>query len=167
MQGELTSEEIDSLLQTENYGRLACSADGRPYIVPVGFAYDGKRFICYGAKGLKIEMMRKNSEVCFQVDHIENLVNWKSVVAWGKFVELSGTEASTSARLIIDKLFSALDYPTMPLDGMRSITPPSRSPDFTKAVVYQIEIEQKTGRYERIPMPSERELPSFTSGRSL
>jgi nitroimidazol reductase NimA-like FMN-containing flavoprotein (pyridoxamine 5'-phosphate oxidase superfamily) len=28
-------------------------------------------------------MMRANPHVCFEVDHRENLANWRSVVAWG------------------------------------------------------------------------------------
>jgi nitroimidazol reductase NimA-like FMN-containing flavoprotein (pyridoxamine 5'-phosphate oxidase superfamily) len=35
--------------------------------------------------------MRKNPNFCFQTDIMENLANWKSVIAWGAFKELSVT----------------------------------------------------------------------------
>jgi len=33
--------------------------------------------------------MRKNPEVCFQLDVIENLASWRSVICWGTFEELT------------------------------------------------------------------------------
>jgi hypothetical protein len=43
-----------------------------------------RRIVCgHSADGLKITMMRANPHVCFEVDHRENLANWRSVVAWG------------------------------------------------------------------------------------
>jgi len=38
---------------------------------------------------MKIDMMRKNPEVCFQTDMIENLSDWESVIAWGRFEEIT------------------------------------------------------------------------------
>ncbi len=40
-------------------------------------------------EGMKINMMRKNPRVCFEVDVMQNMANWKSVIAWGEFEELS------------------------------------------------------------------------------
>lgn len=37
----------------------------------------------------KIEMMRKNPKVCFEVDDIKNIFSWKSVIAWGTFEEIT------------------------------------------------------------------------------
>ena len=35
-------------------------------------------------------MMRENPWVCVEVDHMDNLANWRSVIAWGRFEELGG-----------------------------------------------------------------------------
>ena len=50
-------------------------------------------------EGKKIEMMRKNPEVCFQVDAIADLLNWESVICWGKFEEI------VDININIDSLF--------------------------------------------------------------
>jgi nitroimidazol reductase NimA-like FMN-containing flavoprotein (pyridoxamine 5'-phosphate oxidase superfamily) len=38
--GSLTESEIDAVLRSQVLGRLGCNADGRPYVVPVAYAYD-------------------------------------------------------------------------------------------------------------------------------
>lgn len=37
---EMTGQEIKSLLQRATVGRLACSKEGQPYVVPLSFTYD-------------------------------------------------------------------------------------------------------------------------------
>ena len=150
MQGPLTPEEIDSTLAEAAYGRLGLHADGKTYVVPVGYAYDGSRLICHSTTGLKIEMMRKNPQVCFEVEIVESLGNWRSVIAWGRYVELRGTEAALAVGLLIDRLTPLLTSPTMPRYGVRSVTPPSRSDHLGESVIYAIELNEKTGRFERI-----------------
>ncbi|MEB2777424.1 hypothetical protein SYJ56_19070 [Algoriphagus sp. D3-2-R+10] len=36
--------------------------------------------------------MRNNPRVCFQVDSIENMTNWRSVIAWGEFEEMKNED---------------------------------------------------------------------------
>jgi nitroimidazol reductase NimA-like FMN-containing flavoprotein (pyridoxamine 5'-phosphate oxidase superfamily) len=68
-------------------GRLGCSTDGKMYIVPVTFVYDGTYIYAHSKEGLKIKMMRNNPSVCFEVDIIDNLTNWRSVILWGEYEE--------------------------------------------------------------------------------
>src|SRR5580692_2462231 len=89
MLGELNERQIESLLKDLPIGRIGCHADGITYIVPVNYVYDGIAIYVHSAKGLKIDMMRKNPEVCFQTDAIDSLSNWVSVIAWGKFEEIT------------------------------------------------------------------------------
>jgi uncharacterized protein len=63
------------LLKELPVGRIACHADGITYIVPVNYVYDGMNLYAHSAKGMKIDMMRKNPDVCFQADAITNLKN--------------------------------------------------------------------------------------------
>jgi uncharacterized protein len=150
MLGSLSAADIEATLQEASYGRLGCHANGRTYVVPVGYAYDGERLVCHSTEGLKIEMMRSNPNVCFEVEIVEDLGNWRSVVAWGKFVELKGTEAATALGLLIDRLTPLLPSAEMPRHGMRSVTPPAREPGASTPVIYAIHLEEKTGRFERI-----------------
>ena len=44
---ELTSKESAEFLQRTNLGRLACSKDGQPYVVPIHFSFDLDRGCLY------------------------------------------------------------------------------------------------------------------------
>ena len=84
MFGDLDESQIDDLLNAKLIGRLGLQEDGVPYIVPISYAYDGESIVCHTQEGLKMEMMRKNPLVCFQVDDMDDLSRWKSVICWYK-----------------------------------------------------------------------------------
>jgi len=80
MVGRLSNEEIEEVLKRNVLGRIGCNDGKKNYVVPVNYAYDGKYIIAHSMMGLKIEIMRKNPQVCFEVDEMKNFVNWKSVI---------------------------------------------------------------------------------------
>jgi hypothetical protein len=82
---EMTCEEIDQFLTCARVGRLGLIVGGKPYIVPVGYAYaDGKIFFHTCSKGLKMEGLRKNPDVCFEVDEsLSDATMFKSVLLFG------------------------------------------------------------------------------------
>jgi uncharacterized protein len=104
MLGILNDKQIDALLHSQVIGRIGCHADGRTYVVPVTYVYDGHIIICHSREGLKLEMMRKNPEVCFETDTIDNMANWRSVIVWGTFKELTGKEAKLAMEKLIDRV---------------------------------------------------------------
>jgi nitroimidazol reductase NimA-like FMN-containing flavoprotein (pyridoxamine 5'-phosphate oxidase superfamily) len=53
---------------------------------------------------MKLRMMRANAEVCFQVDHRMSLSEWQSVIAWGTFGELQGTDATWAIVPVLNRL---------------------------------------------------------------
>lgn len=119
MLGDLNAEQIEQLLRSEVIGRIGCHAGGRTYVVPVTFAYDGEHVYAHSADGLKIRMMRENPSVCFEVDRMENMANWQSVIAWGTFEELSGAEAQRGMSYLIDRLLPLMTSATStPTHGM-------------------------------------------------
>lgn len=87
----LPDEEIERTLREQFVGRIGCHADGRTYVVPVAYAYHDNCIYGHSIEGVKIRMMRKNPNVCFEVDRIDALSRWRSVIAWGHFEELSST----------------------------------------------------------------------------
>jgi nitroimidazol reductase NimA-like FMN-containing flavoprotein (pyridoxamine 5'-phosphate oxidase superfamily) len=97
---------------------------------------------------MKIEMMRKNPDVCVEVDHMENMANWRSVIAWGTFRELEGEEAMSSMHRLIDRLTpllsSVMSQPTHGLEATHGADTAGRS-----VVIYRIDFQRKTGRFER------------------
>jgi uncharacterized protein len=86
---EMTEKECRSLLARAAMGRLGCSLDNQPYVVPVYLAYEPDSIYVFSTFGQKIEWMRANPKVCIEVDEITNESQWASVVANGRYQELS------------------------------------------------------------------------------
>lgn len=91
----LTKEACLKLLSTNYIGRIAYTTQGSPDIIPITYFYDSEHhsIITYSGPGGKIDAMRKNSSVSFQVDEITTLDKWKSVLLYGEFEELSGIDS--------------------------------------------------------------------------
>ena len=149
MLGELTREQIEHLLHSEVVGRLGCHAEGRTYVVPVNYAYDGEFLYGHAAPGMKLEMMRANPEVCFQVDRRTGLSDWHSVIAWGTFEELQGQEATRAIELLLDRLLPLLtgEGPLVARGEARA-TLAAGTPAKDLAI-YRIRLGERTGRFEK------------------
>ncbi len=144
MLGELTHEEIEQLLLREMVGRIGCNAGGLTYVVPTTYAYDGECIYGHSAEGLKLQSMRANPRVCFEVDHVEGIARWRSVIAWGTFEELSGADAERAAKVLRTR-FSA-GIPTEPaLSPHGGKAPGGRH---LQPIFYRIRLSEKTGRFE-------------------
>lgn len=148
MIGKLESYEIEDVLQRQIVGRIGCTANNITYIVPISYAYDGNCIYGHTYEGMKIKMMRENPRVCFEVDTMENMANWKSVVAWGNFEELTDPEERKKG---IQKLMERT-LPVVTSQTVR-ITPhwPFPPSDLNKVngIIYRIKLDEKTGRFER------------------
>lgn len=99
---ELSREQIDELLHEQVVGRVGCHADGVTYVVPVIYAYDGEAFHVATVEGRKTRMMRRNPEVCFEVDVYE-AGSWRSAIAQGVYEEVSGEEAEATIALLAER----------------------------------------------------------------
>src|SRR5207302_1119128 len=84
----ISPQECSELLKRISVGRLACSLDDQPYIVPVAFSYEPDCIYIFSTLGKKIKWMRQNPKVCLQADEIGNRSNWLSVIVTGTYVEL-------------------------------------------------------------------------------
>lgn len=149
MLGELNKDQIENLLKALPVGRIGCHADGVTYIVPVNYSYDGMNLYIHSARGMKIDMMRKNPEVCFQVDSIKNLANWESVICWGRFHEITDMfEQEFAMQRIINKVMPLMQGETaQPSHGF--IANENKTGDNTELILYKIVLTKKTGRFER------------------
>jgi nitroimidazol reductase NimA-like FMN-containing flavoprotein (pyridoxamine 5'-phosphate oxidase superfamily) len=150
MIGELNNEQIEEFLKSQIIGRIGCHVNGETYVVPVNYSYDGEYIYAHSAEGKKIFFMRENPEVCFEVDHIENMTNWQSVIANGTYEELQGNNAMIGMQLLIDKLSPlVLSETRMSTYGIGSLHPSKKKPDVLKTVSYRIKLLKKTGRFEK------------------
>ncbi len=60
--------------------RIALSSDNIPYIVPVSFGYNNNTIYFHSScKGKKIDILRKNNNVCFEFDVNRKLVKSQDV----------------------------------------------------------------------------------------
>lgn len=144
----LSESEMWNVIDESRFAHLACHLDGKTYIVPVSFARDGNRIIGVTSVGMKIEMMRKNPEVCIQFELIESLTRWKSVVLYGRFEELDGSERSRCAGILIDRYGSDFLEEHDSLRSGRDVTPPRLDRKPEPMVVYAIHPGEVTGRSE-------------------
>ena len=149
MYGDLNQEQIETILKQNAVGRLGCHAHGKTYIVPIGYAYDGDSIYSYSGSGLKVEMMRENPNVCFEVDHYASLTNWKSVVCWGRYEELHGKDAEHGVQ-VLTRHFQDLTIQdeNMLTYGQRIVAETAGAGAPKEPVVYRIRLAEKTGRYE-------------------
>lgn len=148
MLGELNSRQIEHILQSLMIGRIGCHADNKTYVVPITYAYDGKHIYGHTKEGLKINMMRKNPIVCFEVDVIENMSNWRSIIAWGKFEELKTPEKRKDGmKILMDAVRPVMTGETTISHSMRDSH--QGTIEAMKGIVYRIELTEKTGRYEK------------------
>lgn len=148
MLGELSEKQIDDLLKRQVTGRLGCQVDGMVYVVPINYVYDGSNIFAQSAMGKKIKMMSKNPDVCFQVDQIETIFRWQSVIAWGRFEEITDIdEKQRVMQALIHRIMPLSNNPTNhPAHGITE----NDSDVGTKIelIIYKITLSKKTGRYE-------------------
>jgi len=81
--------EMHTLLQTKTFGHLGCAHNGRPYVVPMHYAYDGKELYFFTTEGMKTQFMKGNPQVCLQVEEITDSSHWRSVMVIGRAEELT------------------------------------------------------------------------------
>jgi nitroimidazol reductase NimA-like FMN-containing flavoprotein (pyridoxamine 5'-phosphate oxidase superfamily) len=149
MIGELTPEQINAVLFGEVVGRIGCSAEGRTYVVPITYVFDGEAIYGHSAEGLKITMMRANPHVCFQVDQRENLANWRSVIAWGVYEELQGKEALDALQLLVARLMPLVTSETLRLPDGPFLAAAKPVIDAPKTTIYRIRLTERSGRFEK------------------
>ena len=150
MIGNLTEEEINEVLKENVVGRLGCSSGKKIYVVPVNYIFDGKSIVDHSAVGMKINMMRENPHVCFEVDEMRSFTDWKSVICWGAYEEITDElESYAAMKLFVDRMLHLKISETAipPEISAQRVHP--RSPGNIKPVIYRINVTEKTGRFEK------------------
>ena len=142
---EISDESaIKSIIEKTNVCRLGMVNGNKPYIVPLCFGYHDNVLYFHGTlKGQKIDLIRKNPNVCFEFDLItepiesENACDWsmkyQSVIGFGKAVFIESSDEKRKALSVImaqysDRLFK---FP----ENMLKAT-----------AVIKVEIESMTGK---------------------
>jgi len=135
---------MEAIIHASIVCRLALSDKDQPYIVPLCFGYKDKTLYFHCApEGRKIDIIKKNHNVCFEFDvntevvKAEKACNWgmkyQSVIGFGKAVIVESLDEKRKAIDIImsqyvDRVFQ---FPDPVIKG---------------AAVIKVEIEKMTGK---------------------
>lgn len=148
MLGKLTDPQIDHVLHSQVIGRIGCCTKDNIYITPVTYVYHDGYIYAHSKEGQKVQMMRENSKVCFEVDIIETMTNWRSVFIRGEYEELKNEkEQHAGMKIMNDRL-----TPFMTSETVRTSESSAQSAVIEKrlkAVAYRIRVTEKTGRFEK------------------
>jgi len=139
---ELTPADCADVLSRTNLARLACCHLNQPYVVPVSFTYDPRQacLFCFSSLGRKVEWMRKNPNVCLEVEDVEDRFNWTTVVIFGRYDEIGDTPQDKDLRQRALHLLN---------DRSRWWLPGAAKPggaDHSGVVLYRIHIDRMSGR---------------------
>ncbi|MDW7732567.1 MAG: pyridoxamine 5'-phosphate oxidase family protein [Methanolobus sp.] len=136
---------IESILQEAIVCRLGLCVDNEPYVVPMNFAYRENAIYLHAApEGKKIGMIKTNPFVCFEVDHMtevvtsENACNWGmryySIIGFGEAFLIDDKKAKSDALNIIMGKYSGLNDQMYSGKSLENIT------------VIRVEISEMTGK---------------------
>lgn len=149
MLGTLNDAQIEKLLTNNFIGRIGCHAQGKTYVVPVSYAYKDDCIYVHTFEGMKVSMMRQNPEVCFEVEALEDMGNWRSVISWGTFKELTeAEERKEGLKILTARQFTGVTSETVHLGNLWPFA--SNNLEEIKGIVFRILLSEKTGRYENL-----------------
>jgi nitroimidazol reductase NimA-like FMN-containing flavoprotein (pyridoxamine 5'-phosphate oxidase superfamily) len=82
---ELSRDEIEAMLLRNKVGRIAFSFHDRVDVQPIHYVYE--RGWLYGrtSEGDKILALKHNQWIAFEVDEVEDVFDWRSIVIHGSF----------------------------------------------------------------------------------
>jgi nitroimidazol reductase NimA-like FMN-containing flavoprotein (pyridoxamine 5'-phosphate oxidase superfamily) len=137
----ISRQDCDDLLERVSVGRLACSLDNQPYVVPVCFAYELDQIYIFSTFGKKIEWLRQNPKVCLQADEIGSRSNWTSVVVDGHYLELREPQYAAELQHAIELLGQYSEWWKTPLAERRE-----QASDLSiETVFFRIDIKSISG----------------------
>ena len=139
--------ELELIIWKCNFCNLAMvDPDGKPYVIPMNFGYDGNYVYLHSAQsGKKIDILKANPEVCisFSTDHQLRWVNeevacswgmkYRSVLAYGKVEFIDDYDKKEEALKVIMKNYSDLDFTF-------------NAPAVNDVLVFRVKVDQLHGR---------------------
>lgn len=139
---ELERREVDEILQRNHVGRIGYVRDNRMEIQPVHYVYsDGWIYgrTSHGTKARDLgETAQKWWPVVFEVDEVESLFRWRSVLVGGGFYVIpeEGTAADSEVRESAVALLRTLLPETLTDDD----------PVPFRNLLFRIAVQETTGR---------------------
>jgi uncharacterized protein len=136
--------EMEAVIRKAEICRLGLSVDNRPYIVPLNFGFEGNCLYFHTAReGKKIDMIRQNNTVCFELEadcevaRGQSACDWtmkfRSVIGYGKASLLTDAKKKRRALDVVMAHYSGQqeEYPEHLVDRL---------------AIIKVEIESMTGK---------------------
>ena len=110
--------EIEAIIQKAEVCRLGLAVENTPYIVPVFFGYeDNCLYVHCGKEGRKLDMIRQNNTVCFEMEVDTKITNrhkpacqwssaYRSVIGYGSAFILENFQEKKLALDVIMRHYS-------------------------------------------------------------
>ena len=157
----ISRQECSELLKRVSIGRLACSLDDQPYIVPVAFSYEPDCIYIFSTLGQNIKWMRQDPKVCLQADEIAKRPIWLSVIVTGTYLELHRPHHTAQREHALEQLAQYADWWRNPLAQRREHT----SDLAIEPMFFRIDIKSMSG-VRAIPEVEERSLKKAETAAS-
>lgn len=138
---ELDRDECVALLDRHVVGRLALAHRDRVDIVPIHYVHHEGWLYGRTAAGTKLEIAVHNRWVAFEVDEVDAVFDWRSVVVKGGLYLLR-PEGSDHEQAIYD----------LGVQMVRRIIPEALTPQDPvpeRAILFRIHVDEITGRAAR------------------
>ena len=134
----LGPEECEQILSRHHVARLAYSFHDRVDIEPVNYVYDRGSMFGRTSPGSKLTTLSHNHWMAAEIDEINGLFDWRSVVVHGALYtvtpDVPGSEAAAWARGV---------------ELLRTLVPETGTTDDPvrfRSVIFQIRVDTLTGR---------------------
>jgi uncharacterized protein len=76
--------EIEAIIKAGQFCRIGLSDGNIPYVVPVCYGYDkGAVYFHCAREGRKLDVLRRNSNVCVEIEADAEIVKKESACKWG------------------------------------------------------------------------------------
>ena len=137
-------DAVEAIIRDSLVCRLALSDENRPYVVPLCFGYrDNALYFHSSPEGKKIEILRKNGNVCFEFDIDQEVVqdekpckwtmNYRSVIGFGKGSLVENLEEKKKGLDVIMQQYSSKSFEYL-------------QPEIENTFIIKVEIESMTGK---------------------
>jgi hypothetical protein len=142
----MSSEDSKDLLEKAPVGRLGTCLGNEPYVIPLNFVYDNGKIYFHSAKvGRKLENLKSNPKVCFEVDQLIGIKEgeigcdfgcyYKSVITFG---EARIVDSESQKVRILEKLVSKY--------ALKNIKPGFENKQLERVVAVEIRVENMSGK---------------------
>jgi len=135
---------MDDVLSRATVCHLGLCDDGQPYVVPLNYGYEDRTLYFHSStEGQKIEILRSNNRVCFQVDTDVEIVvggsgcncrtKYRSVIGFGRAAFIEDPAEKRRALAVLMRHYASGPF-VFPDDAV------------AKTCVFRVDIERMTGK---------------------